>query len=194
MKALIVAILLFPAFALAQPNPPPMPPQEAALINTLSKYNEAYDSAPNEIQQDRISSGFARQFCADIPRGTVHGWIGALMTLLPTNHPTGIQITIELPNRNLYSGSLGIGLSVGNFYGYGVGHRGTTSIGSLLIRVGTPLYNAVSKIPDNCRDRVMFGGQFVPFISSAACEKAINYATYFDAIRFREVRDLGPDE
>ena len=113
---------------------------------------------------------------------------------MPTHHPAGVQITIELPARDLYSGSLGIGLSVGNFYGYGVTRDGTTPAGSLLIRAGTPLYHVVSKIPDNDYDRVSFSGRFVPFASSTACEKAIHYATYFDAIRFYEVRDLGPDK
>ena len=185
----VVALCLvsLPAFAA-------MPPQEAALLNTLSKYNEAYDQAPNEIQQDRVSTEFARRFCAEIPRGTVHDWIGTLETVLPTHHPSGVQITIGLPDRDLYSGSLGIGLSVGNSYGYGVTRDGTTPAGSLLIRAGTPLYHVVSKIPDNDYDRVSFSGRFVPFVSSTACEKAIHYATYFDAIRFYEVRDLGPDK
>lgn len=171
-----------------------MPPQETALLNTLSKYNEAYDQAPNEIQQDKVSTEFARRFCAEIPQGTVHNWIGALSTILPTHHPAGVQIAIDLPARDLYSGSLGDGLSVGNFYGYGVTRNRMDPVGSLLIRAGTPLYHVVSKIPDDDYDRVKFSGRFVPFATSAACEKAIHYATYFDAISFYEISDLGPDK
>ena len=107
------------------------------MLNILSKYNEAYDRAPNAIQQDRVSAEFARRFWAALPRGTVRGGIGALGTVQPTHHPAGVRITIDLPSRRLCSGSLGIGLSVGNFYGYGDTRIGTAPIAALLIHAQT---------------------------------------------------------
>ena len=44
VAGVVVALCLVSLTAFAA-----MPPQEAALLNTLSKYNEAYDQAPNEI-------------------------------------------------------------------------------------------------------------------------------------------------
>lgn len=169
-----------------------MPPQEARLLHTLSSYNEAYDRAPNEIQHKQIWKAFGQKFCAEIPRGVVHGWIGDLDTIRPAHHPVGVLIDIDLPFGNLYSGSLGLGLSVGNYLGYGVGADQVIPLGSLVIPAGTTLYNTAINLRSGGYDRVEFSARFDPFISSAACEKAIHYATYFSAVRFLSLRYLGP--
>lgn len=170
-----------------------IPAREAALVNTLSRYNQEYDSAPNDIQRNKMRDNFGHKFCAEIPHRPVHNWVGALDSITPTPRPPGVKITIVLPVRFVDTGSLGIGLSIGNSYEYGITRHRTVPIGSLAIKSGTPLYDAIAKMPDNGRANVLFSGRFVPFVNLAACEKAIHYATYFSAMRFDSVRYLGPN-
>jgi hypothetical protein len=53
-----------------------VPPDQRALSDILSKYNDLAAEAPNDIQRKKIEAQFHQEFCAGIPKGDVSGWIG----------------------------------------------------------------------------------------------------------------------
>lgn len=169
-----------------------MPAQEALLLNTLSSYNKAYDQAANQIQQSQVSSDFARRFCTEIPQGVVHDWIGDVDSITPTQDQSGVQISIDLPSSSLYGGPLGIELSLGNGFFYGIDQSDVIPIGPLVIPKSSPLYNQIISLRSGGYDEVEFSARFDPFTSLAACESAIGYSTYFSAVQLLSLRYIEP--
>jgi hypothetical protein len=176
-----------------------VPAAQRALSNIVSKYSELYDAAPNDIQQKKVASKFRQEFCANIPRGSVSGWIGGVTRIDDNTPDKGINLDLEVSTGNLRpsaSGALGIELSLGNSDGWVVSNPNAhpptfASTSEVRIRVGSPLYNTASMLRSG--DTVAFGGAFVPFSSPQACYATLGGATYFSLFRFSSIRKIGSD-
>jgi hypothetical protein len=187
--ALVMGVWSYPiSWAQAQ-NSVQIPAQQRQLTSILSKYNDLHESAPNNIQRDKIDLDFRRVFCAAIPKGEVSGWIGEIESIDNDTPDKAIRLSMEVSTQDLISGGLGIELSLGNYYAYGVDDKNTQPHGSTVIPVSSPLYNAVSMLRNG--DTVIFSGTFIPYSSQQACYDSISYATYFSLFRFSSVRKIG---
>lgn len=164
-----------------------VPPQQRRLTDILSKYNKLYDSAPNDIQSRNIESQFRRAFCSAIPKGKVADWIGQVNSIDDDNRQHGIQLIVEVASQDLFPGSLGVELSLGNDYAYGVEATNTQHHAPTLIAVGSPLYKTASMFRSG--DTIEFSGTFIPYISSLACYA--NDTTYFSLFQFSMIRKIG---
>jgi hypothetical protein len=164
-----------------------VPAQQRKLTRILSKYNDLHEGAPNNIQRDKIDLEFRKEFCAAIPRGEVSGWIGEVNSIDNNSPDKGIRLSLEVHTQDLSSGGLGVELSLGNYYAYGVDEQNTQPHGPTVIPVGLPLYNTVSMFRSG--DTVIFSGNFIPYSSSQACYD--NDTTYFSLFRFSTIRKIG---
>ena len=131
------------------------------------KFNDIHESAPNDIQRDKIDLEFRKEFCAAIPRGDVSGWIGEVNSIDNNSPDKGIQLSLGVNTQDLSSGGLGVELSLGNYYAYGVDRKNTQPHGPTVIPVSSPLYNTVSTFRSG--DTVIFSGTFIPYSSQQAC-------------------------
>jgi hypothetical protein len=183
----LTAISAQPLWAQAQSVQ--VPTEQRELSNILSRYNELHDGAPNSIQRDRIDAQFRSDFCGKIPNGNVSGWIGTVDSIDDHTPDKGIRLRLGVNIFNLGSGPLGIELSLGNYYAYGVNSSNTQPHPPTIIPVGSPLYNAVANLRDG--DVVRFSGTFVPYVSPQACYD--NNTTYFALVGFTSIQRLGWD-
>jgi len=166
-----------------------VPAQQRELTRILSKYNDLHESAPNNIQRDKIDSEFRKEFCAAIPKGEVSGWVGEVNSIDNNSPDKGIRLSLGVHTQDLSSGGLGVELSLGNYYAYGVDEKNTQPHGPTVIPVNSPLYNTVSMFRSG--DTVIFSGTFIPYSSPQACYDSISYATYFSLFRFSTIRKIG---
>jgi hypothetical protein len=182
--ALAICVDFTPAFAQGDIQ---VPPQQRALTAILSKYNDLRGDAPNDIQKDRIDSEFRKAFCAAIPKGDVSGWVGEVNSIDNDTPSKGIQLWLGVSTHDLFSGDLGVDLSLGNSYAYGVSDKNTKPHAETVIPISSPLYRAVSTLRNG--DTVIFSGTFIPYSSAQACYE--NDTTYFSLMRFSVVRKIG---
>jgi hypothetical protein len=185
--ALVMGVWSSPiSWAQAQ-NSVQVPAQQRELTSILSKYNDLHESAPNNIQRDKIDLEFRKEFCAAMPRGEVSGWIGEVNSIDNYSPDKGIRLSLEVHTQDLSSGGLGVELSLGNYYAYGVDERNILPHSSTIISVGSPIYNTISALRSG--DTVIFSGTFIPYSSPQACYD--NDTTYFALIRFSTIRKIG---
>jgi hypothetical protein len=166
-----------------------VPPEQRALTDILSKYNELYANAANSIQQEKVYPAFKREFCAKIPQDSVSGWIGEIDTIDDDSPTKGINLRLSVHTTSLFSGGLGVELSLGNKYAYGVNERNTQPHSPTAIPVGSPLYELVSNLREG--DAIIFNGTFIPYTSMQACYD--NDTTYFALISFSSIQKIGYD-
>ena len=166
-----------------------VPAQQRELTHILSKYNDLHESAPNNIQRDKTDLKFRKEFCAAIPKGEVSGWVGEVNSIDNNSPDKGIRLSLGVHTQDLSSGGLGVELSLGNYYAYGVDEKNTQPHGPTVISISSPLYNTVSMFRSG--DTVIFGGTFIPYSSQQACYDSISYATYFSLFRFSTIRKIG---
>jgi hypothetical protein len=166
-----------------------VPLEQRELTDILSKYNELYATAANSIQREKVYPAFRKEFCAKIPQGNVSGWIGELITLDDNSPTKGINLRLGVHTVNIFSGGLGVELSLGNKYGYGVSEHNTQPHSPIIIPVGSPLYEVVSNLREG--DAVIFSGTFIPYISTQACYD--NDTTYFALFSFSSIQKIGYD-
>jgi hypothetical protein len=171
----------------AQTQSVQVPVEQRELSSVLSRYNDLHDSAPNSIQRDRIDVQFRSEFCTKIPRGEVSGWIGSVNSIDDHTPDKGIRLILGVNIFDLRSGPLGIELSLGNYYAYGVNSNNTQTHPPTIIPVGSPLYDIASNLRDG--DVVRFNGTFIPYVSPQECFK--NNTTYFALVGFTSIRRLG---
>jgi hypothetical protein len=88
---------------------------------------------------------------------------------------------------NLFSGGLGVELSLGNTYG--ISERNTQQHSPTIIPVGSPLYELASNLREG--DAIIFSGTFVPYTSVQACYD--NDTTYFALVSFSSIQKIGYD-
>lgn len=166
-----------------------VPTEQRKLTELLSKYNELYAHATNGIQREKVYPAFKKEFCAKLPKGNVSGWIGEV-DFVDDNSPTkGINLRVSVHTTNLFSGGLGVELSIGNSYGYGINEHNTMPHPATIIPIGSRLYEVVSSLREG--DAIMFSGAFVPYISTQACYD--NNTTYFGLISFSSIQKIGYD-
>ena len=166
----------------------PLPSQEQNLITIFSKYNQRYNAAPNEIQEQRISREFRKAFCQAIPRNRVKGWIGNIDSITRNKKTNGIELEVSLNDTNMVTGGLGIVLLLGNSE-YQYYKSDTKPHKSTIFTHGSKLYEKVSMMRVN--DTVTFDGEFVPFASAKKCSSNLSETTFFSIFRFSRVKDLG---
>ena len=168
------------------------PPAQEALITTMSNYNQRYDGAPNPAQQAKVRAAFDLAFCSTIPKRPVSNWVGSVELLDAHNDLDAIELDVQIdPRHELVTGSLGIGLLIGNGETLAVNGDVLAPHAQTLITQDSPLYGAASNI--NEHDRIVFSGSFVPFKSMAACESTVDGASYFALFHFSDIRDVGAD-
>lgn len=181
-----------------------VPAAQRALTSLLVKYNDLdkgtpSEGPPNEMQSKKIESDFRKHFCAMIPTDSVSGWIGKVNTIDDNSPDKGIRLALEVHTNSLSNDiinrnggtSLGIQLTLGNYYSYGVSAQNTQRHSVTTIPVGSPLYNISSTLRTD--DIIMFSGSFVPFSSARACTENLGHSTYFSLFRFSAIRKLGHD-
>ena len=188
----IVPVLLASAVCGASPSWPQaqsvqVPAEQRELSKILSKYNDLHEGAPNNIQRDKIDADFRKEFCAKIPKGDVSGWIGEVWSVDDHTPNKGIRLDLAVHTDDLAIGGLGIELSLGNDYAYGVSRNNTQPHPPTTIPVGSLLYDVVSNLRQG--DAVRFSGTFIPYISPQACYD--NNTTYFALVRFTSIQRLG---
>lgn len=164
-----------------------VPTDQRILTTVLSKYNELHDDAPNSIQQDKIDAQFRQEFCARIPRGDVTGWIGEVGSVDDRTPDKSIRLDLGVETIDIRSGALGVELSLGNYYAYGVDGDNTEPHQPTTIPVGSPLYDTAADLRSG--DVVKFDGTFIPYTSPQACYD--NDTTYFALVRFNSIQRLG---
>jgi hypothetical protein len=163
------------------------PAEQRELSDILSKYNDLIDGAPNKIQRDKIEATFRKEFCAKIPRGEISGWIGIVVSVDDRTDDKAINLELEVSTYDLKSGSLGIGLSLGNRYSYGVNSRNTQPHEPTTIPIGSSLYAVASNLRPLV-DAVRFSGTFIPYASPQACYD--NSTSYFSLFSFTSIQRL----
>ena len=173
-----------PNMALSAPDPR----QEQNLIAIFSKYNQRYNAAPNEIQEERISREFRKAFCQAIPRNRVKGWIGNINSITKNKKTNRIELEVSLDDTNMETGGLGIVLVLGNSE-YQYYKSDTKPHKSTIFAHGSKLYKEVSMM--RVDDKVVFDGEFVPFASAEKCSSRLSTTTFFSIFRFSRVKDLG---
>jgi hypothetical protein len=136
-----------------------------------------------------VYPAFKKEFCAKIPQGSVSGWVGEVNSLDDNSPTKGLNLKLGVHTVDLFSGGLGVELSLGNNYGYGVSEQKTQPHPPTIIPVGSPLYEAVSTLREG--DAIIFSGTFIPYISTQACYD--NDTTYFSLFSFSSVRRIGYD-
>jgi hypothetical protein len=171
----------------AQTQSVQVPADQRVLSDILSRYNDLDAAAPNEIQRNRIDSEFHKEFCARIPSGDVSGWIGDIGSVDDLGPDKSIRLDMGVNIFDVHSGSLGIELSVGNHYAYGVAGKNTQPHPPTEIPVGSPLYEVVANFRHG--DVVRFNGTFIPYVSAEACQD--NDTTRFALVRFNSLQKLG---
>jgi len=164
-------------------------PAQRELTTILTKYNGLHAEAPNNIQEAKVDAAYEKEFCANIPKGDVSGWIGEVDSIDEQSPNGGVRLSLYISTEGLVSGGLGVELSLGNFYAYGVSDENTPQHSQLLIAKNAPLYNVAATLGPG--DTVAFGGRFVPFNSPTACYDAISYATYVSLFQFSSLQKLG---
>ena len=88
---------------------------------------------------------------------------------------------------DLHSGVLGVELSLGNYYAYGVTGDNTRRHLPTVIPVGSPLYDFAENLRSG--DVIRFIGTFIPYISAQACYD--NDTTYFAPVHFDSLQRIG---
>ena len=171
----------------AQAQSVQVPPDQRDLSDILSKYNDLDATAPNQIQPDRITGEFRKEFCAHIPTGDVTGWIGEIGTVDDRGPDRSIRIDMGVNIFALHSGSHGIELSIGNYYAYGVTSTNTQPHSPAEIPAGSPLYETAANFRHG--DVVRFNGTLIPYVSAQACYD--NDTTRFALVRFSSLQRLG---
>ena len=171
----------------AQAKTVQVPAEQRELSNILSKYNELHENAPNNIQRDRIDVQFRKEFCAKVPKGDVSGWIGNVDSISDHTPDKGIRLKLSVDTFDKRSGPLGIELSLGNDYAYGVSNGNTQPHPPTIIPVGSALYDIASTLREG--DVVRFSGTFIPYVSPQECLD--NNTTYFALVGFTSIRRLG---
>lgn len=166
-----------------------VPAEQRELTDALSKYNELYANAANSIQKEKVRPAFRKEFCTKIPQGSVAGWIGEVSSLNDNPPTKGINLELDIHTVSLFSGGLGVELSLGNRYGYGISERNTQPHPPTIIPVGSPLYEVVSNLREG--DVVIFDGTFIPYVSMQACYD--NDTTYFALVQFSRIQKIGYD-
>jgi hypothetical protein len=166
-----------------------VPAEQRALTDIVSKYNELYANAANSIQKEKIYPAFKKEFCAKIPQGDISGWVGEVNSLDDNSPTKGINLVLDVHTVNLVSGGLGVELSLGNRYAYGVNEQNTQPHSPTLIPVGSPLYEVISNLREG--DTIMFGGNFISYVSAQACYD--NRTTYFALFSFSSIKKIGYD-
>jgi hypothetical protein len=185
--AMVATMLAVKAWAQSE-----YPPAQEALITTMSNFNQRYDGAPNPTEQAKIRAAFDLAFCSTIPKGSVSNWVGSVELLDARNDLDAIELDVQLdPRHQLVTGSLGIGLLIGNGETFAVNGDVLAPHAQTLITQDSPLYGAASNI--NEHDRIIFSGSFVPFKNMAACESTVDGASYFALFHFSDIRDVGAD-
>jgi hypothetical protein len=164
-----------------------VPAEQRALSEILSKYNELYHDAPNDIQGNRIEAEFKKEFCAKIPTGDVSGWIGKVASIDDHTPDKGINLELDVQTGNLRKGSLGIVLSLGNDYAYGVQQSNTRTHSPTVIPAGSPLYAVTAGL--RRLDVIRFNATFIPYSPPQDCYK--NNTSYFSLIRFIKINRIG---
>jgi len=168
----------------AQTKSVKVPAQQRELSNIHSRYELLELGAPNTIQRDRIEAQHYKEFCAKIPSGNVSGWIGEVEQIDNGTPDKGIQLWLSV--ATLFLNRPG-GLSLGNFYGYGVDRETTQPHEPTLIPVGSPLYEIAANL--TVGDTVRFSGTFIPYASPEACYRT--FMTYFSLVRFTSIQRIG---
>ena len=189
--SVITPLILLLVVQIAKPNmafSAPLPSQEQNLITIFSKYNQRYNAAPNEIQEQRISREFRKAFCQAIPRNRVKGWIGNIDSITRNKKTNGIELEVSLVDTNMVTGGLGIVLVLGNSE-YQYYKSDTKPHKSTIFAHGSKLYKEVSMM--RVDDKVVFDGEFVPFASAEKCSSRLSATTFFSIFRFSRVKDLG---
>jgi hypothetical protein len=164
-----------------------VPPDQRALSDILSKYNDLAGEAPNDIQRKKIEAQFYQEFCARIPKGDVSGWIGDVGSVDDRGPNKSIRLDVGVNLSDIHSGQFGIVLSIGNYGAYGI-LKNTQPHEQTEIPVGPPLYDKVSNFRRG--DAVRFSATFILYISNEACYDNINYTTYFGLVRFTSIQKL----
>ena len=164
-----------------------VPSKQRALTSILSKYNDLYESAPNDIQRDKVSPSFKKEFCENIPKGSVSGWIGEVSSIDDRSPSKGINLYLGVSTYDLRSGGLGVELSLGNRYAYGVSEDNTQPHLPTIIPLNSALFDAVSNLRSG--DTVIFSGDFIPYLTTQSCYD--NDTTYFSLFRFSSIRKIG---
>jgi hypothetical protein len=165
------------------------PAEQRELTNILSKYNNLYESAPNGIQKEKILPAFKKDFCSKIPKGQVSAWVGEVSSIDVDPAGEGIRLILSVNTDNIFSGGLGVELSLGNRYAYGVTDDNTQPHPSTIIPPNSPLFEATSNLRSG--DAVIFSGSFVPYTSEQACYD--NDTTYFSLFNFTSIKTIGYD-
>jgi hypothetical protein len=163
-----------------------VPAAQRQLTAILSKYNDRYETAPNDIQKDKIAAAFRSTFCEALPR-SVTGWIGAVWQIDDNTPDKSINLELGIHTNELHGGGLGIVLVLGNVANDVHGNVRA----NVRIPVGSKLYQIASNLGDH--DVVEFSGQFIPFTSEQACEKNLSGSTYISLFRFTSIRKIGSD-
>jgi hypothetical protein len=117
----------------------------------------------------------------------VSGWIGNVDMINDRSPDKGIRLKLSVETFDHRSGPLGIELSLGNDYAYGVFSDNTQPHPPTIIPVGSPLYDIASKLREG--DVVRFNGTFIPYVSPQDCFK--NNTTYFALVGFTSIQRLG---
>jgi hypothetical protein len=164
-----------------------VPREQRELTNILSKYNDLYESAPNDIQRRKIEPMLKREFCGAIPKGDVSGWIGEVNSIDDRSPAKSIGIILAIHTDGLQNGGLGVELSLGNEYAYGISEDNTAPHTDTRISQKSPLYDVAANLQNG--DTIVFSGTFIPYRTYEDCYN--NDTTYFALVRFSSIRKTG---
>lgn len=167
------------------------PQGEAAFLRILSTHNTAYAAAKTPARRQRIRRSLTRSLCRVLPHLRIRDWVGSIAATHRTHNPPGMRIVVNLAGRHIVAGALGHGLSLGNFYAYGLGPSLTLPTQSIVIEPGSAAYAAVSQPSGSGGTKIVFSARIVPFTSLAACQEALRLSTYVAAVRFTSIRPDG---
>jgi len=164
-----------------------VPPDQWILTSILSKYNQLYDNAPNDIVKRKIDPQYREEFCAHVPASDVKGWIGTVWSINDRGPDKSLKLDLSVSTVNAVRGSYGGILIVENHDGYGVSKKNTAPHEITTIPVGSPLYDIAASLREG--DVIRFNATFVPYWSPQDCYD--NTSLVFAMVKYNSIQKLG---